>query len=211
MSAEMRRFSHDPIVDKALLEEVPSSHVYPVDVMNWAFMRYLETGNENYAHWTYLGSRSVYFFEKDGEYRLPRDKEEDHIKNCAKRILEIEPKSFGHAIKLIQEGAMLVNPLSLNKPNGEDGQTLEGTIGIVTEEVEGGIIRENDREEALRLLARLGERKRNVLEKRFGIGYERSYTLDEIGQEIGVTRERIRQIEAEALKDLRNFLTTEKS
>ena len=55
-------------------------------------------------------------------------------------------------------------------------------------------------------LARLNEKQREVVERRFGLhGHERS-TLEEVGQEIGVTRERVRQIQLEALKKLRDIL-----
>ena len=54
------------------------------------------------------------------------------------------------------------------------------------------------------MLSTLSEREARVLELRFGIGDGISHTLEEIGQEFGVTRERIRQIEAKALKKLRH-------
>lgn len=53
-------------------------------------------------------------------------------------------------------------------------------------------------------LSTLNEREAEVLRKRFGIGYPRPYTLEEIGEQMGVTRERIRQIEAKALRKARN-------
>jgi RNA polymerase primary sigma factor len=56
---------------------------------------------------------------------------------------------------------------------------------------------------AARALQSLSDRHRLVLELRFGIGHERTHTLDEIGRRLGVTRERVRQLETEALKSLR--------
>ena len=52
-------------------------------------------------------------------------------------------------------------------------------------------------------LATLSERERRVLELRFGIGNHRPHTLEEVGKEFGVTRERIRQIESATLGKLR--------
>jgi RNA polymerase nonessential primary-like sigma factor len=67
---------------------------------------------------------------------------------------------------------------------------------------------EKDRMEKLldRWVCELGDKQRAVLERRFGLhGYRRA-TLEQIGKELGVTRERVRQIQLEALKNLRNML-----
>jgi RNA polymerase primary sigma factor len=56
---------------------------------------------------------------------------------------------------------------------------------------------------AARALRSLSDRHRLVLELRFGIGHEHGHTLDEIGQRLGVTRERVRQLETQALQSLR--------
>ena len=60
------------------------------------------------------------------------------------------------------------------------------------------------REQVDDVLESLGERERKVLELRFGLDTGRSRTLEEVGREFGVTRERIRQIEAKALRKLRH-------
>jgi RNA polymerase primary sigma factor len=52
-------------------------------------------------------------------------------------------------------------------------------------------------------LASLSPREARVLRMRFGLGQERAYTLEEVGQKFGLTRERIRQIESKALRQLR--------
>lgn len=56
-------------------------------------------------------------------------------------------------------------------------------------------------------LSSLSEREEDILRMRFGIGYDESYTLDEIGSRYSLTRERIRQIERRALKKLRQLKT----
>jgi len=68
---------------------------------------------------------------------------------------------------------------------------------------------ENVHENLEMWLDKLNDKQREVVERRFGLhGYERS-TLEEVGQEIGVTRERVRQIQMDALRRLREILESE--
>jgi len=60
------------------------------------------------------------------------------------------------------------------------------------------------REEIANILKKLRPKEQKVIRRRFGIGCEREHTLEEIGQDFKVTRERIRQIEAKALCHLRS-------
>ena len=60
------------------------------------------------------------------------------------------------------------------------------------------------RDETANILKTLSPKEEKVIRLRFGIGCEREHTLEEIGQEFDVTRERIRQIEAKALRQLRS-------
>ena len=80
------------------------------------------------------------------------------------------------------------------------------------------VIRENLKETTTRVLASLTPREERVLKMRFGIGKDTDHTLEEIDQQFSVTRERLRQIEAKALRklkhpsrirNLRSFLDTE--
>ena len=57
--------------------------------------------------------------------------------------------------------------------------------------------------EVERALAPLSDREKEVLRLRYGLGTDREYTLEEIGQRLSVTRERVRQIESRALQKLR--------
>lgn len=97
------------------------------------------------------------------------------------------------------------DPVSLDSPLDEQG---EGTLGDILEDHEAPsplkISEEYSSRAAIsRLLKALNPREERILRMRFGIGYNEESTLEEIGKTLGVTRERIRQIEAVALKKLR--------
>ena len=97
------------------------------------------------------------------------------------------------------------DPVSLETPVGRDGKAaLEDLLEDrwVGSPVEA-VIESNVQEETADVLKTLSPREEKVIRMRFGIGCDREHTLDEIGQEFAVTRERIRQIEAKALRALR--------
>ncbi|MGB5053381.1 MAG: sigma-70 family RNA polymerase sigma factor [Nitrospirales bacterium] len=97
------------------------------------------------------------------------------------------------------------DPVSLDSPLDEQG---EGTFGDILEDHNAPsplkISEEFSSKAAIsRILKALNPREERILRMRFGIGYDEESTLEEIGQTLGVTRERIRQIETIALKKLR--------
>ena len=98
----------------------------------------------------------------------------------------------------------LMNVNSLDKMVGEDGSTeLVELIPCEDEEpIEMIIIRKALRSEFDKIFSELSEREVDVIKKRFGWNDDRERTLEEIGQEYGVTRERIRQIEAKAIRKI---------
>jgi RNA polymerase primary sigma factor len=97
------------------------------------------------------------------------------------------------------------DPVSLETPVGRDGESALGdliedrSVGSPVDAINEG----NVRDETVGILKTLSPREEKVIRLRFGIGCEREHTLEEIGQEFDVTRERIRQIEAKALRQLR--------
>jgi len=98
-------------------------------------------------------------------------------------------------------------PVSLGTPVGEDEDSELGDL-IEDEGVAGPVeelSRTLRREELWEVLGQLSERERKVLELRFGLRGEEPRTLEEVGQRFGVTRERIRQIEAKTLVKLQNY------
>jgi len=99
-------------------------------------------------------------------------------------------------------------PVSLDKPNVNDGK---GTLGDSVEDPSAApgasmaaVLRA--RADLATVLQDLPDRERTVVTLRFGLGGEESLTLERIGNRLGLTRERVRQIEGAALKQLRGLL-----
>ena len=114
---------------------------------------------------------------------------------------------LGIEVKKVKEAYTWVkDTTSLDIMVGNDEDTTVGSF-IEDESVVPAFvaIEENDRTTAIRnILDTLNDREKMVIVRRFGIGLDRAETLDEIGKELGLSRERIRQIEAAALRKLRN-------
>jgi len=96
-------------------------------------------------------------------------------------------------------------PISLESPVGDEEET---ELGMYVEDIStpspAQVTYENMlRERVEQVLATLTPREARILRLRFGLGYDRPYTLEEVGQKFGLTRERIRQIEGKALRQLR--------
>ena len=97
-------------------------------------------------------------------------------------------------------------PISLETPIGEEedshlGDFIEDKNAVLPLDA---AIQANLRETTTRVLATLTPREERVLRMRFGIGMNTDHTLEEVGQQFSVTRERIRQIEAKALRKLKH-------
>ena len=103
-------------------------------------------------------------------------------------------------LKIVKE------PISLETPVGDEedshlGDFIEDKMAILPIDA---AIQANLRETTTRVLASLTPREERVLRMRFGIGMNTDHTLEEVGQQFSVTRERIRQIEAKALRKLKH-------
>jgi RNA polymerase primary sigma factor len=97
-------------------------------------------------------------------------------------------------------------PVSLETPIGDDG---DSSLGDFVEDKHipnpsEGVIEADLRTQIRKALAALSPRKENVIRLRFGLGEARDYTLAELGEKFSVSRERIRQIEEETLRELRS-------
>jgi RNA polymerase primary sigma factor len=113
----------------------------------------------------------------------------------------IRPTKVREILKISQQ------PLSLETPIGEEehsqlGDFIEDEDAVAPFEAVSEIMQE---EELNQILATLTHRERKVIELRFGLAGGHPRTLEEVGQKFGVTRERIRQIEAKTLAKLKSY------
>ena len=97
-------------------------------------------------------------------------------------------------------------PISLETPVGDEedsnlGDFINDQNAVIPLDA---AIQENLREQTTQILSSLTPREERVLRMRFGIGMNTDHTLEEVGQQFSVTRERIRQIEAKALRKLKH-------
>jgi RNA polymerase primary sigma factor len=110
----------------------------------------------------------------------------------------------GFELKRVRELLDLVeDPVSLETPVGDGDSIYADMLEDVNSEQPDQRLAELLRTKELRsALERLNERMRHVLELRFGLSGEKPRTLEEVGNELGVTRERVRQLESRALREL---------
>ena len=95
------------------------------------------------------------------------------------------------------------NPRQSQAPSKDFKHATREPPGVRCESISEAFDHSDVTNELARALAPLSDREREVLRLRFGLGTDREYTLEEIGQRLSVTRERVRQIESRALQKLR--------
>jgi RNA polymerase primary sigma factor len=119
---------------------------------------------------------------------------------------EIARRSGVSAGRIEQVLSMVQQPTSLDLPVGEDGDATLGDLIAAPNTIDPHAAAEASalREFVVEAISGLSPREERILRMRFGIGGMTEHTLEEVGQTFGVTRERIRQIEATALKKLRH-------
>lgn len=118
--------------------------------------------------------------------------------------MEMDVKKVRHIMKISQDIVSLEAPIG-SEEDSKLGDFVEDTDNPSPDEATNKkILEENIRQ----MLQFLTPREKKIIKMRFGLGGGRSHTLEEVGQEFGVTRERIRQIEAKVLQKLRDHPTS---
>lgn len=123
--------------------------------------------------------------------------------------LEMEPEKVEYVIKIKQDIT------SLDAGVGRDGEDEDSVLGDFIEDEDGTTPEESAASQLLKeqvqaVLSTLSDREQKIVKMRFGLENGKSHTLEEVGQEFAVTRERIRQIEAKALAKLRKHKDSKK-
>ncbi len=143
------------------------------------------------------------------DYLSPEESE--MIKQSLKTGESLDPvlnRKWRQAVSKIRDILRIsMDPMSLETPVGNSEEATEFGDFIPDESVEEPVVaasKELLREQIRSVLSFLSDREREVLEMRFGLNDGKDHTLEEVGKSFGVTRERIRQIEAKALRKLRH-------
>ncbi len=123
--------------------------------------------------------------------------------------LDMEPEKIDYVMRIKQDIA------SLDASVGRDGDDEDSVLGDFVEDEERASPEDSAANQILKeqlseIIATLTDREQKIIRLRFGIGGGRPHTLEEVGNEFDVTRERIRQIEAKALSKLRKNKDTKK-
>jgi RNA polymerase primary sigma factor len=170
-----------------------------------------------YASWWIRAAILRAFAEKSRTIRIPNYLFEikgklmksfkDQVKKLGREPTPQElSKDSGIPIHDVEKIINLIEePISLDMPIGEEDSTLEDLIPDEKSLSPNDSLLERDLvNQTRKLLSGLSPREEKILRLRFGIGEDGEYTLEEIGRQFGLSRERIRQIEAKALDRLRD-------
>jgi len=133
---------------------------------------------------------------------------EPTIEELAKE-LEMEPEKVEYVMKIKQDIT------SLDAGVGRDGDEEDSVLRDFIEDEDSATPEESAasqllKEQVQEILSTLSDREQKIIKMRFGLDNGKSHTLEEVGQEFAVTRERIRQIEAKALAKLRKHKDSKK-
>lgn len=141
--------------------------------------------------------------------RLTQELNREPLVEEVAKAMGMEPEKIEYVMKIKQDIA------SLDASVGRDGEDEDSSLGDFIEDEErvspeDAAANQLLKEQIAAILRGLTEREQKIIKMRFGIGGGKSHTLEEVGAEFSVTRERIRQIEAKALNKMRKNKATKK-
>ncbi len=171
----------------------------------------------SYAVWWIRQAIMQTIFQQTGAVRIPIkeslfiSKVKEAYENLKEKLgreptLEEIAKEVDSNPKKVRQALQIVRmPYSLDMPMGEeeDITLLDLLSKKGTEDVEKEVVEESLHKELTKLIKALDERERAIIKHRYGLEGEEPKTLNEVGEMLGISRERVRQLENRALKKLR--------
>lgn len=130
------------------------------------------------------------------EQKFEREPSVDEISTA----LELAPNDIKEAMKCAGRHVSMDAPLT----DGEDGDMYEVLLSKDNPSPDGILLNDSLRKEIERALSSLTDREANIIKLYFGLNGKHPYTLEEIGEEFNLTRERVRQIKEKAIKRLKH-------
>jgi RNA polymerase sigma factor (sigma-70 family) len=208
----VERYSHLKVSKLDLIQEGSAALFRAVDGFDWRRGLLFRT----YAvHWLNQAFRS-YLYNFGSTVRVPvyLQKAMKHVNQAIERLGDPQaaPEEIsrvsGLPMHLVESAlAAFRSTLSLDTPvqGNEDGVGLGDLLGAnVPEDMYSSRMEDTSLEEGLaKAMHRLSDRERYVVEMRFGIGRDREHTLSEVASELGVSLERVRQIQVRAINKMR--------
>ncbi len=173
----------------------------------------------SYAVWWIRQAIMQTIFQQTGAVRIPI-KESIFIAKVKdtydklKEELGREPseeeiaKKLNTSVKKVRNALSIVRlPISLDMPIGENNEESFTLLDILskkgTEDIEENIVKETLHKDLEELINALDEREREIIKLRFGLEDDEPKTLEEVGEKLNISRERVRQLEQRALKKLK--------
>jgi RNA polymerase primary sigma factor len=186
---------------------------------NFGLIRSIDKFNPNlghkfltYAGWWIRQSILQALNEQNRQVRLPMNRvnllgQERKTESMLQQKLNRHPTQDEVLTEMNVEGNEIVRQFSFSYTidDPEDRSALESLENVHSPRPDQDLLTESLKKEIEMVLKKLNEREREILKMCYGIGYEHAFTLEEIGEKLNLTRERIRQLREKALKQLRRL------